>query len=87
MGDGLVDRVELFEPEDQAGMRTRVTELRAGRTGALAEMRERYVGLVAARDWDGLRAFYADFAPAQAEAIRRAMRILTETETETEEGR
>ena len=25
-----------------------------------------------------LRAFYADFAPAQAEAIRRAMRILTE---------
>ncbi|MCD9872731.1 MerR family transcriptional regulator [Streptomyces guryensis] len=34
-----------------------------------------------------LRAFYADFAPAQAEAIRRAMRILTETETETEEGR
>ena len=27
-----------------------------------------------------LRAFYADFAPAQAEAIRRALRILTEHE-------
>ena len=29
-----------------------------------------------------LRAFYADFAPAQAEAIRRTLRILTETEGE-----
>jgi len=25
-----------------------------------------------------MRAFYADFAPAQAEALRRALRILTE---------
>ncbi|WP_328365656.1 MerR family transcriptional regulator [Streptomyces sp. NBC_00445] len=33
-----------------------------------------------------LRAFYADFAPAQAEAIRRALRIVTGKEGE-EEGR
>jgi DNA-binding transcriptional MerR regulator len=32
-----------------------------------------------------LRAFYADFAPAQAAAIRRTLRILTETETPTDE--
>ncbi|NNN33169.1 MerR family transcriptional regulator [Streptomyces sp. S3(2020)] len=35
-------------------------------------------------DHSFLRAFYADFAPAQAEAIRRALRILTRVRTEEE---
>ncbi|HEX8123285.1 MAG TPA: adenylate/guanylate cyclase domain-containing protein [Solirubrobacteraceae bacterium] len=58
--DGRVDRVELFAPDDEAGMRARYAELRGL---AVPEHWQRYCELVAARDWDGLRAmFHADYA-------------------------
>jgi class 3 adenylate cyclase/ketosteroid isomerase-like protein len=58
--DDRVDRVELFAPGDEAGMRGRYAELSGL---AVPEHWRRYCDLVAARDWDGLRAmFHEEYA-------------------------
>lgn len=71
----LLDALADAEPDDP-----RVTE--AARL--LAELIPRELLAEADIDQDNsfLRAFYADFAPAQAEAIRRTLRILAECDGE-----
>ncbi|MEW2388393.1 MerR family transcriptional regulator [Streptomyces venezuelae] len=90
-------RLDALADADPADPRTAAEVDAAARTLAamlpdslLAEIGTEGVLAVAegrgVRDDGFLEAFFADFAPAQAEAVRRAMRMLAERATEKETG-
>ena len=62
--DGVIARIEQFEPDDDESMRRRFEELRA-RPGHLAvAARERFVAAFEERDWEALRALQTEASVA-----------------------